>query len=105
MLGDVLVNTVFLIFACYEFVKEFINDYKHKAEVRRKTLLSMNLQEVNLNTMKSLVRRHQQQQYANRNKKNKGKIVPINGGGEMVDELQWDTEAGRREKAEVRSWE
>jgi hypothetical protein len=102
----VLVNTLFLIFACYEFVKEFINDYKHKAEVRRKTLLSMNLQEVNLNSMKSLVRRHQQQQYANRGKKNRSAIVPINGGG-VVDELQWDTEEARseKEKAKVRSWD
>ena len=37
----VLVNTLFLLFAVFEFVKEFINDYKHKASVKRKTMMKI----------------------------------------------------------------
>ena len=102
----VMINTLFLIFACYEFVKEFINDYKHKAAVRRKTLVNMNLQEVKLNSMKSLVRKHQQQEQKNK-KKNSLQIVPINderkgGGDELQMKKKWNNDESA---ATVKSWE
>ena len=97
----VAVNTVFLIFAVFEFVKEFINDYKHKAQVKRKTLLGIKNMKSKLNFM---VQKHQhllKQQLAEEDNINgtgmaasrldsrglkltnggSSKVFPIDGGG------------------------
>jgi hypothetical protein len=99
----VSVNTLFLIFASYEFVKEFINDYKHKADVRRKTLLNMTKQEVKLKSMKSMVLKHRQQERKEKNKHSK-KIVPVhNDGLGDVGGLESNGEGGQG--SALRSWE
>ena len=103
----VSVNTLFLIFASYEFVKEFINDYKHKAEVRRKTLMNLNMQEKNLKSMKSLVLKHRQQEQKENNKHSK-KIVPINiDDSSGIDELQITGESRKQNSTTegIKSWE